>query len=282
MACISPGPSVYTYFDFRAYLKDRQKWLKSQKPFFTLEYIAEKLELKSKGHVSLIFSGAKSVPDAKIAMLADLLFLEERENEFFQNLVRYNQERTYRQKKVYLDRMVLLMRISDKKLVPSQYRLCEKWFYPVVLEVIRIHDISEDWAMLGKLVRPQISAVDAKEAVQVLRGLELIRQNAIGVWEPTDTILTFGDGWKSVVARTFQSHAIEMAQQALIEVPVEERDISTLTLSMGMETFQRIRQSIYLLRKEILTAVQADQAADKVYQMSLSLYPVSHAREELL
>lgn len=275
------GPSVYTYFDFRSYLKDRQRWLKARKPFFTLEYIAEKLELKSKGHVSLIFSGVKSVPESKISLLADVFFLVDREKEFFQNLIQYNQEQTYRQKKMHLDRMVSLMRISDKKLVPAQYRLCEKWFYPIVLEVIRIHDISDDWSLLGKLVRPQITATEAKEAIQLLRGLDLIQQNAQGFWEPTGTILTFGEGWKSVAARAFQGQAIEMAQQALVEVPVQDRDISTLTLSMGKETFERIQQSIYLLRKEILAAVQADQSADRVYQMNVSLYPVSFPKESV-
>lgn len=274
-------PSVFGYFDFREFLKVRQKWLKTQKPFFTLEYVALKLDLKSKGHVSLILSGAKTVPEAKIERLAECFFLEEREREFFVNLVHYNQEPTYRQKKMYLDRMVALMRISNKKLVPAQYRICEKWFYPIVLEILRLHDFNEDWAALGKLVRPAITAVEAKEAVQVLQGIDLIRKNPQGFWEPTDTLLTFGEGWRSVAARNFQSQTIEMAQQALVEVAVEERDISTLTLSMGCDTFHKIQQSIQLLRKEILAMVQADQQADCVYQMNISLFPVSNPVDSL-
>jgi len=274
-------PSIFAYFDFRSFLKDRQKWLKSQKPFFTLEYIAHKLDLKSKGHVSLILSGAKTIPETKISLVAEVFFLEESEKDFFICLVHYNQERTYRQKKAFLDRMVAMMRFSDKKLVPAQYRLCEKWYYPIVLEVLRLHDINEDYLMLGKLVRPQITAVEAKEAVQVLRSIQLIRQNAKGFWEPTDSVLTFGDGWKSVVARTFQAQAIELAQQALVEVPVQERDISTLTLSMGPETFHRIQKSIQLLRKEILAQVQADQHANQVYQMNISLFPASFPPEAI-
>lgn len=272
-------PSIYGYFDFRAFLKARQKWLKAHKPFFTLEHVAQKMDLKSKGHVSLILSGSKTVPDTKIERLAECFYLEEREREFFVNLVRYNQEPTYRQKKIYLDRMVALMRISDKKLVPAQYRICEKWFYPIVLEIIRLHDFDEDWAGLGKLVRPAITAVEAKEAVQVLYGIDLIRKNAKGFWEPTNILLTFGEGWRSVAARNFQSHAIEMAQQALVEVAVEDRDISTLTLSMGRETFQKIQQSIQLMRKEILAMVQADQNANCVYQMNISLFPTSNPVE---
>lgn len=279
MQTSAPAPSVFGYFDFREFLKARQKWLKSQKPFFTLEYVAQKLDLKSKGHVSLILSGSKTVPDAKIDRLAECFYLEEREREFFGNLVRYNQEPTYRQKKVYLDRMVALMRISDKRLVPAQYRICEKWFYPIVLEILRLHDFDEDWAQLGKLVRPAITAVEAKEAVQVLHGIDLIQKNSKGFWEPTNILLTFGDGWRSVAARNFQSQAIEMAQQALVEVAVEDRDISTLTLSMGRETFHKIQQSIQLMRKEILAMVQADQNADCVYQMNVSLFPASNPVE---
>jgi len=279
MKPVSVAPSVFSYFDFREFLKERQKWLKQQKPFFTLEYVAQRMDLKSKGHVSLILSGAKTVPDAKIEQLGETFFLEDRELEFFRNLVRYNQDPTYRQKKLYLDRMVALMRISDKKLVPAQYRICEKWYYPIVLETIRLHDFTDDWLELGKLVRPQISASEAKEAVQVLHAIHLVRKGKTGFWEPTDVVLTFGEGWKSVIARNFQSQAIELAQQALVEVPVQERDISTLTLSMGHDTFEKIQQSIQLLRREILTMVQADQNADRVYQMNISLFPASYVRE---
>lgn len=275
-----PPPSVFRFFDFRDFLKERQKWLKASKPFFTLDYVAQKLDLKSKGHVSLILSGAKSVPESKIEMLADCFFLDDKEREFFVNLVRYNQEPTYRQKKAYLDRMVALIRISDRRLVPAQYRICEKWFYPIVLEILRLVDCQDDWSLLAKLVRPVITAAEAKEAVQVLLAIGLIRKNARGFWEPTDALLTFGEGWKSVAARNFQAHAIEMAQQALVSVAVEERDISTLTLSMGHDTFKKIQQSIQLLRKEILAMVQADEKADCVYQMNVSLFPVSQRAEE--
>jgi uncharacterized protein (TIGR02147 family) len=276
MQISTAGPSVFAFFDFREFLRARQKWLKTQKPFFTLEYIAKKLDLKSKGHVSLILSGVKTVPEIKIERLAECFYLEGLEREFFINLVHYNQETTYRQKKAYLDRMVALMRLSNKKLVPAQYRLCEKWFYPIVLEILRLHDFKEDWAALGKTVRPSITAADAKEAVQVLCSIDLVRKNAQGFFEPTDAVLTFGEGWKSVVARNFQSQTIGMAQQALVEIAVQERDISTLTLSMGHDTFHKIQQSVQLLRKEILAMVQADGQADCVYQMNVSLFPVSN------
>lgn len=280
MATTIPFPSIFGYFDYRSFLVDRQKWLKSQKPFFTLDYIAGKLGLKSRGHVSLILSGTKSIPDAKIALYAQVFLLDEKECEFFENLVRYNQERTYRNKKLYLDRMVALMRIANKKLVPAQYRLCEKWYYPIVLEVLRIQDFKDDWVALGKSVRPAITAQEAKEAVQVLQAIGLIKESAQGIWEPTDSVLTFGEGWRSVVARQFQSQAIELAQQALIEIPVPERDISTLTLSMGEQTFHKIQESIQLMRKEILALVQADNHANKVFQMNISLFPVSQNSEE--
>jgi uncharacterized protein (TIGR02147 family) len=279
MPALCCAPSIFTYFDFRRFLKDRQRWLKEQKPVFTLDHIAAKLGLRSKGHVSLILKGSKTVPDAKIELLADIFELTGKEKEFFLNLVRYNQELSYRKKKDFLDRMVALMRISDKRLVPDQYRLVEKWYYPIVLEILRLHDFSDDWLELGNMVQPPISALEAKESVQVLRAIKVIHQNDHGFWEPTDAILTFGDGWSSVVGRTFQSHAIEMAQQALVEIPASQRDISTLTVSMSEDTFAKVRGHIQLLRKEILTMVRADNSASKVFQMNFSLFPVSRTRE---
>jgi uncharacterized protein (TIGR02147 family) len=268
-------PVIYTYFDFKRFLKDRQKWIKSKKPVFTLEYIATQLGFKSKGHVSLVLKGSKSIPPEKIELYADVFTLTGKEKEFFILLVQYNQEKTYRVKKKLLDQMVILMRISDKKLVPTQYKLCEQWYFPIVLEIIRVNDFSAEWSELAKMVIPEITAKEAKNAIEVLQEINLVKKNEHGFWEPTDSILTFGDNWSSVVGREFQIQSIERAVDAIVNTSVDERDISTLTVSMGEESFHQIKSNLKLFRKEVLGIVQSDNSSNRVYQMNLSFFPVS-------
>jgi len=272
-------PSIFTYFDFRRYLRDSQQQRRKTRPAFTLEYLAGKVGLKSKGHISLIFTGSKNIPEDKIHLFAQAFELDEREADFFGNLVRFGQARTHRDRKKFLDLMVGLMRVSDRRLVPRQYAMCQEWWHPVVHELLRLDNFCQDWERLAQRLRPRITPEQAKESVALLEEIGLVRQDSGGHWKPTDVVLTFGDGWSSVAVRQFQIHTFVMAQRALEEVPVEERDVSTLTLSIGETTFREIRSRLALLRQEILSLARSDRSPDRVCQMNLALFPLTSSEE---
>lgn len=268
-------PSIFTYFDFRRFLRDSQQQRRSVRPAFTLEYIAGKVGLKSKGHVSLIFKGAKNIPDEKLPLFAHAFDLDERETEFFGHLVHFGQARTHRDRKKHLDMMVGLMRVADRRLVPRQYALCQEWWHPVIHELLRIGSFQDDWEGIGRRLRPAITAEQARESVALLEEIGLVRKDASGCWKPTEAVITFGEGWSSVAVRQFQIHTFAMARQALEDVPVDERDVSTLTLSVGETTFREIRSRLALVRQEILALARSERSPDRVCQMNLALFPLT-------
>jgi uncharacterized protein (TIGR02147 family) len=248
--------------------------LKQRRPSFTLEHLGKLVGLKSKGHVSLIFQGRKNIPDEKIPLFSKALDLDGRESTFFTHLVRYTQAATHRDRKLHLDRMVAVMRVADRKLVPAQYDLCRKWYHPVVHELLRILEIREEWEILATSLRPAITAEQAKDSVDLLHQIGLAKQDAKGIWRPTDSVITFGDGWKSVAIREFQRHAIALAEGALEEVPPGQRDISHLTLSLGEASFHELQERLTLFRKEALALARQDKTPDRVVMLNLSLFPV--------
>lgn len=271
-------PSIYTYFDYRHFMRDLQASIKAERPVFTLEYLAKKVGLKSKGHMSLIIKGAKNIPPEKISLFVAALELDGKEGEFFSLMVHFNQSTTHRDRKRYLDRMVALLRVTDRRLVPSQYALCESWFHPVVHELLRIHDISDQWELLASLLKPSIAPDQAQASVKLLQEIGLVAPDARGFFKPTNVAITFGDGWRSVAVREFQKHTFDLAQAALDHTAVGERDISSLTLSLGESTFREISERIALFRKEILALARSEQHVDRVVQMNFSLFPLSEKK----
>jgi len=272
-------PQVYSYFDYRLFLRERQVWLKSREPSFTLEYVAEQLGIRSRGHVSLILNGGCNIPEKRIGEVAEVFGLAGQEREFFFHLVQYQQEDSFARKKESLDRMVALMLLEDRRLVPSQYRLCEEWHTPVILEILRGRDIADEWSLLARCVRFGLTGAQAKEAVQVLSDIGLVKLNEKGFWKPTDKVVTFGDRWKDPAVRNFQAHSLMAAREALVSVDPAERDISTMVVSMSEATVGRIKDVLHFARQEVLALVKADQGSEKVYQLSLALFPVSQLPE---
>jgi uncharacterized protein (TIGR02147 family) len=267
-------PGVFTYFDARKFLRDAQVAMKARRPSFTLEHLGKLVGLKSKGHVSLIFQGRKNIPDEKIPLFAKALDLDARESAFFAHLVRFTQAATHRERKLHLDRMVAAMRVADRKLVPAQYDLCRQWYHPVVHELLRVLEIRDEWEVLATALRPAITKDQAKDSVALLSEIGLVAKDAKGFWRPTDSVITFGEGWKSVAVREFQRHAIALAEGALDEVPPAQRDISHLTLSLGEASFRELQERLALFRKEALTLARQERNPDRVVMLNLSLFPV--------
>jgi uncharacterized protein (TIGR02147 family) len=267
-------PGVFAYFDARKFLRDAQVAMKARRPSFTLEHLGKLVGLKSKGHVSLIFQGRKNIPDEKIPLFAKALDLDARESAFFAHLVRFTQAATHRERKLHLDRMVAAMRVADRKLVPAQYDLCRQWYHPVVHELLRVLEIRDEWEVLATALRPAITKEQAKDSVALLSEIGLVAKDAKGFWRPTDSVITFGEGWKSVAVREFQRHAIALAEGALEEVPPAQRDISHLTLSLGEASFRELQERLALFRKEALTLARQDRNPDRVVMLNLSLFPV--------
>jgi uncharacterized protein (TIGR02147 family) len=68
---------------------------------------------------------------------------------------------------------------------------------------------------------------------------------------------------------------IEQAARALDDVPREQRDISSLTLCVGQEGFERIRQRIADFRQELLQIAELGERADRIVQIGFQLFPLS-------
>lgn len=278
MSMAAARPSIYTYFDYRHFMRDLQAHIKAERPVFTLEHLAKKVGLKSKGHMSLIIKGAKNIPPEKIPHYVAALELDGKEGDFFSLMVQFNQATTHRDRKRFLDRMVALLRVTDRKLVPSQYALCEAWYHPVVHELLRIHDVRDEWERLASLLKPAIEPEQARASARLLQEIGLVAPDARGFLKPTNVAITFGEGWRSVAVREFQKHTFDLAQGALENTAVHERDISSLTLSLGESTFREISERIALFRKELLALARSEQHVDRVVQMNLSLFPLSEKK----
>jgi uncharacterized protein (TIGR02147 family) len=72
---------------------------------------------------------------------------------------------------------------------------------------------------------------------------------------------------------------IAQALRALDEVPRDERDISSVTLSVGERALSQLKQRISAFRAEILQMADAYGPAERVIQLNVQLFPLSAKKE---
>ena len=55
----------------------------------------------------------------------------------------------------------------------------------------------------------------------------------------------------------------------------DERSISTLTLSISRPTFERLRDKLRCLRRELLDMASSDELPDRVVQVNFQAFPLA-------
>lgn len=274
-------PEVYDYINYHLYLSDVFKALKSENPDITVRYIAEKAGYGSPGHVTWLFQGKRKLTIAKVPVFCELLGLNRKESRYFEAIVRYGNARTHESKIACFQRVAKLQKTAKRIVTEEEVSYWSRWYYSAVREIVEIHTVTDDnLKEVSSYMIPKISPSKMKEALNSLEKIGFIKKDEYGVYHRADTSVTTGDDWHSLVIREYQRNMMGLGQEALDSVDPENREISTLTLSISRGRAEFIKERIKEFRQELATLARTDDNPEIVYHMGLQFFPLSKGKGE--
>jgi uncharacterized protein (TIGR02147 family) len=266
--------SVFSYTDYRAFLKDFYEARKKDDPHFSHRFIASHVGFDS-GYFTKILQGKRNISNALIARFAEFLKLKAREAEYFEALVLFNQAAGHSEKKRYLERLMSFGATDAAKLRRHQYELFDKWYYLAVREILAFYPFSGDYAKLASLTDPQIRPKEAKKAIAALERAGLIRKCASGVFERVEPVWTTGTDTQSVALVNLHRAMADLGKDAFDRFGRKNRSMSTLTLSISAREYDLLVEELEALRRKMLGLARACEKPDRVYQCNLNVFPLS-------
>ena len=266
---------IKSYSDYRECLRDAYLDRKAKDPGFSYRRLAEEVGFKTAGFFTRILNGEKNISAEMAARFARFLKLGPRDADFFAKLVRFNQARTHEEKRESLNSLLNGKHPWLKETGADQYRFYEKWYYPLIREILNTIPFRGDYRKLARTLMPAVSPTEALEAVRFLEENGFIRKNAAGGFDLVDRFLNAGPDIAAVSIHTFQMAAMDLAKKALERFPPAERDISTLTLSLSQAGAEKMKERLARFRSDMLEIAKKDVRVDRVYQMNFQIFPVS-------
>jgi uncharacterized protein (TIGR02147 family) len=266
--------SVFSYTDYRAFLKDFYKARKKDDPHFSHRFIASNVGFDS-GYFTKIIQGKRNISSGLIARFAEFLKLKTKESEYFEALVLFNQAGSHSEKKRYLERLMSHRVTDTAELRSHQYELFDKWYYLAVREILAFYPFSGDYAELANLTDPQIRPKEAKKAIAVLERAGLIRKCASGVYERVEPVWTTGTDAQSVALVNLHRAMADLGKDAFDRFEREQRSMSTLTLSISAREYNILVEELEALRSKMLGLARACEKPDRVYQCNFNVFPLS-------
>lgn len=268
-------PDLYSYIDYRKFLKDYYEEQKARDPKFSHRYFTMKVGFSSSGYFSDVLSGKKNLSGAFMLKFAKALKLGKDEEEYFVNLVSFNQAKTLEEKNRYYEKMMTTGKVKVDIVDRDKHEYFSTWQYAAVREALHYLAITDDYKVLGQAFDPAMGPKEAKKAIDLLASLGLIARNAEGVWKPTSGNLKMGAGADGLSLANYHKSISELAVRALDAFPPQQRGFSSLTLPLTADKIRKAKVAIKNLRMYLLALAENGTKADRVYQFNFQLFPVT-------
>jgi uncharacterized protein (TIGR02147 family) len=265
---------IYSYYDYRKYLSDFYAEKKSSVPRFSYRHISQKVGIDH-GLVVKIFQAKRHISAKSIPAFASLLGLSRRKSKYFELLVLYGKAKSGSSIKHHFEKLLSFSGVEEHRVESDKYEFYQKWYYTAVREILHLHPFRDDYEWLANMVQPSISPAEAKRAIKLLERLSFIKRNDAGIFELSSRFITTGPAWRSIAISSFQRETLNLAMQALENIPKDERDISTVTLTLDDDAFARARDRIACLQKELIEISSACKSVNRAYQVNLQVFPIS-------
>jgi uncharacterized protein (TIGR02147 family) len=268
--------NLLTYSDYRKYLKEYYETRKAADPNFSFRYLSLKAGINSSAFYKYIIEGKRNLTKATLLKTCLALKLKDRDAEYFENLVFFNQAKTIREKNLYFDKLTRLRGDYDvRKVQDAQYAYYGAWHHSAVRELIECMRFKGDFRALAERLTPAIDPKLAEESLALLARLGMAKKDAQGRWRQSDPVLTTGGQVEAEAVIGFQKRMLELALEAFERARPEERLMSSTTFGISEETFGLFKKKIRDLKSELLELARLDQKPTRAYQLNLNLFPLS-------
>jgi uncharacterized protein (TIGR02147 family) len=277
---MSKNMNIYHYNDYREYLRDFFAFKKQTDSTFTHRSFAQKAGFSSHSFCRYLITGKRNLSPDGAAKLCTAFEFSKKESEFFMLLVEFNQSFSV-EKRDELFRLLNLLRRNSTfyKINKQQYDYFDKWYYPAVREIVVYSDWRGDFAKLGSMLNPPISAAEASRAVKSLTEMGLIYCNADGNWlQNSDAVVA--ENLPSHLVKKARAEYFKLAIEASENIGPENRTLSCATVALSSDAYAKVVRMLDTLHEQVVALASQGGTPDKVYQMNLQLFPLSAPLKE--
>ncbi len=226
-------------------------------------------------------NGSRNLSQSGVFKLCRGLRLSNKEADYLERLVAFNQAKSHGEKEHYYQQMSEIREYGKhQKIRKEQFEYFSQWYHAAIRSILPLNTFHNDYAALGKYLDPPISARQARQSVELLIRLGLVEKDEEGNYRVSTSSLTTGDEVKSLAISVFHKNILDLSKRSIDKHVSEQRDISGITMSVSDAGFRKIKSEIQAFRKKIMSIAESDKKEDRICQLSIQYFPLSKVGEQ--
>jgi uncharacterized protein (TIGR02147 family) len=153
----------------------------------------------------------------------------------------------------------------------DEFNLISDWHCFAILSLSRTEDFEGETEWIAD--RIGISSLDAKKSVETLLRLNLLKGESPHLHYAGNDVKTTTD-ISDVAIKRYHQKALEQAQSALFELPVEDREFSSSVLTFDPSRMDEVKKIIRKMRSDLVHLMESTPKKE-VYRFSVQFMPLS-------
>ncbi len=270
-------PDLFSYLDYRHYLKDYYREQKEKKGSqFSFRTFSRQAGLSSPNFLQLVMEGKRNLGPDGIERFGKALKHNKEETAYFSNLVHFNQSSTDDERNEWYKRLATSRKYREIREIENNYFVYySHWYYSAVRELVLLSDFREDPEWIAKKLSPRITPREAKVALELLLKMEFVKRDKTGRLVQSERNIATAREVQSLAIANYHRQMMNLAAESIERTPGEKRDISSLTLCLSKDKFKEAKRRIQEFRRELNILLSDDTRSDAVYQLNFQIFNLS-------
>lgn len=271
---VAASVDVFSYVDYREFCRDFYVTQKSTSRAFSYRSFARRAQV-APAYLKHVIDGRRNLSPETSIKFGKGMGLSQKEVEYFETLVRFNQATTLEEKSVYFES---LRKKRAKNLTPlgmaEAAALLSHWYVVAIKELV-VSLNSSDPLLLQKALRKKIPEDLIKKSVDDLQRLGWLNFDGER-WTSSASQIQFPDEIKSYVIRSFHGQMLQLAQEAL-EDELLDREFGAAVFTFPKSRIPELKDKVKELQRDFISFVQdlareEDRESHRVYYLGIQCF----------
>ncbi len=274
--------NLFTYVDYRQYLKDYYEKRCAESPGFSIRNFSRMAGFGGQSYLKMIMNGQRNLSPNSLAKFLRVLKLNRKESKYFEALVYFNQAKIERDKDFYFERLLALRpKKGYFQLEKDSLELYSNRFLAIIREMVVLPQFIENARWIARSLNNRITPQKVKEGINILLRLGFLTKNKKGRLKQHRGTLATKPYEASLELCNFHRTVLNDAKDAIIGGSQESKEFITVTIPVANETIPEIKEVLTRCRDEIVDIVNKDKRKySEVYQINLLLFPVTQTKNQ--
>jgi uncharacterized protein (TIGR02147 family) len=280
-------PKVFSYSDYRQFLKDYYQYKKSTSNAFSIAGFANKAGLTTKNYLKRVMDGERPLNAELIPKFCNGLGLKDKERAFFEALVNFNQAKDQDIKRHYFS--ILKATSVDEangaiELMENQFEVFANWYILPIRELVLLKEFQEDPQWIVRIMKSRVSKAEATHALIILKKLGLlVRDDKTGKLKQAESLLRYSKDVINMAVRDYHIQTLENTKQTMNQDDFESWNVRSLNIAVPKSEIKNVQSAlndfISQLNKTMTAKVDAEikagGGADAVIQLNAQVMVVT-------